>query len=402
MNRCTHILLRLAVAITAATLVAGAQAPRIEVTCPSAVHPGPLTGRLILVVSKNETPEPRLTIGPNGPAMFGVDLEQLAPDRPVLVDDAAVGYPVRLSALPPGDYFMQAVVNVYEEARRADGHTIWVPLNDGRQEFFNTASGNLYSDVQRVRVGDGGTVRIAITRKIPPRARPNDTEWVKHVSIQSRKLTAFWGRPTFINATVLLPKGYAEHTNARYPAVYTLGHNVPFSFSTDSSRAQGSGVINRTTGLESGFAFYKSWSSDGFPRVIAIAFQQQTPYFPDSYSVNSANNGPYGDAIIEEVIPYLEQRFRIIAKPYARLVEGASTGGWQTLALQLKHPDFFGGAWVLQPDPIDFRHYQLTNIYQDTNAFVVPAGQFITAERPFRRSVEGQPVWTTRELSLFE
>ena len=185
-------------------------------------------------------------------------------------------------------------------------------------------------------------------------------------------------------------------------SVYTLGHTIPFSFNPDSSRAQSVGVINRTTGLESGFDFYKSWNSNGFPRVIAIALQQQTPYFPDSYSVNSANNGPYGDAIIEEVIPQLEQRFRIIAKPYARLVEGASTGGWQTLALQLKHPDFFGGAWVLQPDPIDFRRYQFTNIYQDTNAFTMPAGQFITTERPFRRSLEGQPVWTVRQLSLFE
>jgi len=92
----------------------------------------------------------------------------------------------------------------------------------------------------------------------------------------------------------------------------------------------------------------------------------------------------------------------MIGKPYARLAEGASTGGWQTLALQLKHPDFFGGAWVLQPDPIDFRRYQLVDIYADTNAFVMPNTQFTTTERPFRRSVEGQVQWTLRQLSLFE
>ena len=379
-----------------------AQVPRFEVTYSASAHRGPLTGRLILVISKRGDVEPRLLVAPQGPAIFGVDVEQLRPDQPVVIDDAALGYPTPLSKLPPGEYHVQAVVNVYEQVRRADGHTIWLHLNDGAQETFQVAAGNLYSDVQRVRFGEGGTVRLAITRVIPAEPRPADTEWVKHVRIQSAKLTRFWGRPIFINATVLLPKGYTEHPGIRYPGVYTLGHDVPFSFTTDSTEVRDLGQLNPTTGLETGYDFYKAWVSDRFPRVIAISFQQQTPYFPDSYSVNSANNGPYGDAIVEEVIPALEQRFRIIRKPYARLVEGASTGGWQTLGLQLRNPDFFGGAWVLQPDPIDFRRYQLTNIYEDTNAFTLPVGQFITAERPFRRTVEGQPEWTTRQLSLFE
>ncbi|AHG93637.1 esterase (plasmid) [Gemmatirosa kalamazoonensis] len=118
--------------------------------------------------------------------------------------------------------------------------------------------------------------------------------------------------------------------------------------------------------------------------------------------MNSANNGPYGDAIVEEVIPALEKQFRLVSAPWARHVEGASTGGWQTLALQLQHPDFFGGAWVLQPDPIDFRRWQLVDIYADTNAFVVQTGPFTTTERPFRRTTEGQVVWTNRQLSRFE
>ena len=231
---------------------------------------------------------------------------------------------------------------------------------------------------------------------------PEDTEWVKHVRIRSEKLTRFWGRPIYIHARVLLPRGYAEHPTVRYPVVYTLGHSVPFNFSTDSTRTRGLGTINPITGVETGFDFYRTWISDSFPRVIAIAFEQQTPYFPDSYSVNSANNGPYGDAITQEVIPDLEQRFRIIAEPYARHVEGASTGGWQTLALQLRHPDYFGGAWVLQPDPIDFRRYILGDIYADTNAFTLPLGQFTTIERPFRRTTEGQVLWTMRQVSRFE
>lgn len=379
-----------------------AQAPRFEVVVPAATRQAPLTGRLVLVVAKRETPEPRLTISPSGPALFAVDLEQLPAGRPAVIDGGALGYPGPLAELAPGDYFVQAVINVYEEARRADGHRIWVHFNDGRQETFQIGAGNLYSDVLPVRVGAGGPIRLTVTHVIPPRTRPADTEWVKRVQIQSRKLTAFWGRPIFINATVLLPRGYAEQTGTRYPAVYTLGHTVPFSFSTDSTRARGLGTINPVTGVETGYDFYRAWASEDFPRVIAIGFEQQTPYFPDSYSVNSANNGPYGDAIVEEVIPKLEEQFRIIGQPYARIVEGASTGGWQALALQLQHPDFFGGAWVLQPDPIDFRKNLLVNNYADSNAFVVPTGPFTAAERPFRRTTEGQMVWTMRQLSLFE
>src|SRR5581483_9053105 len=197
-------------------------------------------------------------------------------------------------------------------------------------------------------------------------------------------------------------KGYADHPDTYYPSIYTLGHRVPFQFTTDSSRAGRVGTIDPRTGLESGYDVYKAWIADSFPRVIAITLEQQTPYFPDSYSVNSANNGPYGDAIVEEVIPALEQQFRIIRKPYARILEGASTSGWQTLALILQHPDLFGGAWVLQPDPIDFRRYQLVDIYEDTNAFTLPTGPFTTVERPFRRTVEGQVLWTVRQVSRFE
>ncbi|MBX6330637.1 MAG: hypothetical protein IRY91_02190 [Gemmatimonadaceae bacterium] len=389
-------------AVSAAISPAAAASPRFTITFSAAAHPGPITGRLILIIAKSNTPEPRLAVSPTGPAIFGIDLDQLRPGETAIIDDKAASSPMALSELPPGDYYVQAVINVYEQVHRADGHTLWVHLNDGTIEPWNVAAGNLYSDVQRVHVGGNGTVRLSITHVIPRKAPPADTKWVKHVRIQSAKLTRFWGRPIYINATVLLPKGYDEHPDVRYPSIYTLGHVVPFSFTTDSTSVRGVGTIDPARGLETGYDFYKSWISDGFPRVIAITFEQQTPYFPDSYSVNSANNGPYGDAIVEEVIPYLEQRFRIIGKPYARILEGASTSGWQTLALQLYHPDFFGGAWVLQPDPIDFRRYQLTDIYADSNAFTMPAGPFTTIERPFRRTVEGQVVWTMRQLSRFE
>jgi len=380
---------------------AQAQAPRFEITVPATTHGGPLTGRLLLFLAGTERPEPRLAVSPQGPAMIGIDLDQLPAGRVAIVDSTALAYPTPLQTLPAGDYFVQAVVNVYDRVQRADGRTLWLPMNDGTIEFFNVAAGNLYSDVQQVRVGDGGSFRIEVNRVIPAAPSPADTEWLRHVRIRSERLTRFWGRPIWIHATVLLPKGYAEQTDVRYPAVYALGHSVPFSFNPDSTRARNIGQINPVTGLDSGWDFYRQWTADDFPRMIAVTLEQSTPYFPDSYSVNSANNGPYGDAIVEEVIPYLEQQFRMIGRPYGRILEGASTSGWQSLALILRNPDFFGGAWILQPDPVDFRRYLLVDIYGDENAFTRQAGQ-LTVERPFRRTVEGQVVWTMRQLSRFE
>ena len=222
--------------LAANTATASAQ-QRFEVTVPAATHPGPLTGRLVLLVSKREQPEPRLLIGPQGPAIFGVDLEQLPAGRAALVDSQSLGYPMKLGVLPAGEYFVQAVVNVYDHVTRADGHTVWLPMNDGTIEFFTTAAGNLHSDVQRVRIGADGppVVRLTVSKVLPAPERPADTEWVKHMRIQSQKLTKFWGRPIYIHATVLLPKGYAENPDVRYPGIYAFGHSVPFGFRTDST-----------------------------------------------------------------------------------------------------------------------------------------------------------------------
>lgn len=392
----------LAAALASTAPLGAAQPPRFEIRVDPAVRADSLTGRLVVVISRRDTPEPRLQVAPQGPAIIAIDLQQLPPGASAVLDERALSYPVPLAQLPAGDYFAQAIVNVYDRVRRADGHTLWVPFNDGTQEVMQIGAGNLYSAVQRVRVGQGGTISLTLDKVIAPSPRPADTPWVKRVRIQSDKLTAFWGRPVHFHATVLLPRGYDDHPDIRYPTVFTFGHNVPFGFNPDSARVRGIGQVNPVTGVESGFDFYKAWNGERFPRVIAVSFEQATPFFLDGYSVNSASNGPYGDALVEEVIPALERRFRMIGQPYARLVEGASTGGWQSLALQLKYPDTFGGAWVLQPDPIDFRRYQLVDIYADTNAFVLPNTMFTTAERPFRRSPEGQVQWTVRQLSLFE
>lgn len=405
MNRshCARVALATCIATGAIASPAVAATPRFQITFSSSAHAGPITGRLVLAIAKFGQPEPRLLISPRGPALFAIDLDQLRPDQIATIDDKATSHPMSLANLPPGDYFAQAIITVYEQVHRADGTNPWLPMNDGTIEFFSNAVGNLYSDVVPVHVGPDGVIKINITHVVPPAEHPKDSEWIKHVSFQSPMLTKFWGRPIHIHAHVLLPKGYAEHPNTYYPSVYTLGHSqTPLNFSTTPPRNGAPNTVSPVTGVESGFATYQHWSGDNYPRVICISLEQQTPYFPDSYSVNSANNGPYGDAVLQEMIPFLEQQFRVIKKPYARQLEGASTSGWQTLAMQLQHPEFFGGAWIFQPDPIDFTRYQMTNIYTDSNAFNVATGAFTTTERYFQRTTDGQGVISSRELSHFE
>jgi hypothetical protein len=135
--------------------------------------------------------------------------------------------------------------------------------------------------------------------------------------------------------------------------------------------------------------------------MLLVTFQHPCPYYDDSYGVNSPNTGPYGDAILEELIPMVEQKFRIIQKPYARILSGGSTGGWISLALQIFHPEFFGGVWSLCPDPVDFRYFQCINIYKDENAFYKKSG-WIRVPTPSDRSTDGIVRLTSQQRNHME
>jgi hypothetical protein len=384
---------------------------RFKVSFPASVHAEPITGRVFVVISNREMPEPRLQVGFWGDTspLFGADVVQLKPGENALIDGTTLGYPpASLAGIPAGDYYVQALINVYTQCHRSDGHTIWVHLDQWEGQQFNRSPGNLYSEVEKVHLdpASGYEVNLSLTKVIPPVRIPKDTEWVKHVKIQSRLLTEFWGQPIYLGATVLLPKGYDSHPDVSYPALYEQGHfslGAPMRFTTENvplpERAK-TGLSQDN--LETGYQFYQAWNSAHFPRLLIVTFQHPTPYFDDSYAVNSANNGPYGDALLTELIPYLEAHFRIIRKPYARLLSGGSTGGWESLALQLYHPDFFGGTWTLYPDPISFEHYQLINIYKDDNAFFEPGHTWLEAVRPVMRTREGQVEVTASEMSQLE
>lgn len=384
---------------------------KFEVSFPASVHAGLITGRVFVFLTQRESPDPRLQAGSWGdtPPLFGADVNQLQAEREAVIDQETLGYPVSsLREVPAGDYYVQALMNVYTEFHRSDGHTIWAHMEQWEGQHFNRSPGNLCSKVQKVHLDPaaGYDLHLSLTEVIPPVEVPADTPWVKHIKIQSQLLTRFWGHPIYIGAVVLLPKGYDEHPNSYYPVVYAQGHFglfPPFGF-TPQEASLSAAQREQLAGMnrESGYDFYRAWTSEHFPRMIGVTFQHPTPYFDDSYAVNSANNGPYGDALLTELVPYLEQHFRMIPKPYARVLTGGSTGGWESLALQVFYPDFFGGTWTLYPDPIDFRRYQLANVYDDDNAFYEPGHRWLDAPRYMQRKADGQPEVSMQKMSQLE
>jgi Putative esterase len=386
-------------------------ADKFEVSFPASAHAGAITGRVFVVISKTDKPEPRLAAGSWGDSgpLYGADVNALAPEQAAVIDASTPGAPVRsLRDVPAGDYYVQAIMNIYTEFHRADGHTVWLHMDQWEGQHFNRSPGNLYSEMQKVHLDPaaGYDIKLSLTKVIPPIEEPADTPWVKHIKIQSELLTNFWGHPMYIGAIVLLPKGYHEHPDVKYPVIYEEGHfslRPPFGFSTEEQpiSAERKALLTNLN-RETGYEFYQSWNSENFPRMIAVTFQHPTPYYDDSYAVNSVNNGPYGDALVKEMIPYLEAHFRMIAKPYARVLTGGSTGGWESLGVQVFYPDFFGGTWTLYPDSIDFRRYGSVNAYEDDNAFFEPGHTWVQVPRYIERTSEGQPEITIQQFSQME
>ncbi len=376
----------------------------------------PQDGRLILILSKREDGEPRFQVGPGpeGQQIFGIDVEGWLPGREAVIGDTVFGFPlVGLGAVPPGEYTVQAVLNRYETFRRADGHVVKLPPDRGEGQRWNRKPGNFYSTPRRVRVDPaaGGTVEVVLDREMPPIEPPEDTEWVKHVRIRSELLSEFWGTDVYLGAHVLLPAGFEEHPEARYPIAIFHGH-FPYDFGgwrteppdpelecTYSARFDWE-CYNRTQ-QEWAYQLYKDWTSPDFPRMLVVEIQHPTPYYDDSYAVNSENNGPYGDAITYELIPYIEKRFRGIGQGWARFTYGGSTGGWEALAVQVFYPEEYNGTYAACPDPIDFRKFELVNIYEDTNAYRIARDWGVTY-RPAHRDWLGNVTYTVQQENHME
>lgn len=379
-------------------------------------HAGVEDGRLLLMLAKDSRRgEPRFQIGTgaNAQQIFGVDVEGWKGTTSVVIDPAVPGFPLAsLSQVPAGTYAVQALLHKYETFKRADGFTVKLPMDRGEGQQWNQAPGNLYSTPVEVRVDpNGAAVEITLDKVIPPIPPPSDTKYIRHERIQSALLTKFWGRPMHLGANVLLPEGWDTHPDARYPLFIYHGH-FPYTFTgfrpeppdpnlkPDFAARFNLAGYNR---IQQQYAhqFHEAWTGPGFPRAIVIEIQHPTPFYDDSYAVNSANAGPWGDAIVKELLPYIEKKYRGIGQGWARFMYGGSTGGWEAMAAQVFYPDDFNGAYIACPDPIDFRAYTVVNLYEDRNAYFVE-GDWTRTPRPGHRNYLGHVDSTLEDMNRLE
>lgn len=397
------------------SLTLAQQGPRFTVSFPKERSAVPLDGRILLVFSTDPLAEPRMQINdsPDTQMVFGVDVDALAPGEAATVDASAVGYPVAsLRDVPAGEYFVQAVLHRYETFHRADGHMVKLPMDRGEGQHWNLAPGNLYSTPRKVTIAPGAApIAISLDSEIPPIAPPKDTKYIRHIRIQSQLLSQFWGRPMFLSANVLVPEGFDSHPNAHFPiAIFEDHFNYDFegfrteppdpNLKRDYSKRFHLAGYNRIQ-QEEAYKFYKQWISPKFPRILIAQINHANPYYDDSYAVNSANLGPYGDAIETELIPAIEREFRGIGQGWARFVYGGSTGGWESLAVQVFYPDHYNGAFVACPDPVDFRAYTTIDIYAQKNAFFME-GAHKQIEQPAMRDYLGRTFGTVRGMNQYE
>ena len=389
---------------------------QFSITFPKERSAQPLDGRMLLLLSNDPSAEPRTQINLSAKTqiVFGIDVVALAPGRIVNMNDAnSFGYPIRyLRDVPPGDYFVQGLLHRYETFHRADGHTVKLPMDRGEGQHWNLAPGNLYSKPQKITISAAtAPVSIVLDQEIPAIPDPKDTKYIKHIRIQSPLLTKFWGRPFYLSANILVPEGFDSHPNARYPlAIFEDHFNQDFNgfrseppdpnLKPDYSERFHIPGYNRIQQEES-YKFYQTWTGANFPRILVAEINHANPFYDDSYAVNSANLGPYGDAIETELIPAIEKQFRGIGQGWARFLYGGSTGGWESLAVQMFYPDHYNGAFVACPDPVDFRAYTNINLYADKNAFYIQ-GPHTQVLQPGFRDYLGHTIATTKSINQYE
>jgi hypothetical protein len=374
-------------------------------------------GRLLLMLSNNNKAEPRQQIndGLNTQLIFGVDVDGMKAGDQIILDDRAIGFPIRkLSDVPAGEYYVQALINRYETFKLKTGQAVKLPPDRGEGQQWNSKPGNFYSKPTKISFDSksSNNIAISIDQKIPAIDPPKDTKYIKHIRIQSKMLTEFWGKPMFLGANVLIPEGFDQHPNAHYPLMIYHGH-FPFDFGGFSETAPDPkmdtsdysprfGIYGyKKFQAQEAYNFYQQWTSKNFPRFLIVEVQHANPYYDDSYAVNSANLGPYGDAIMKELLPEIEKQFRGIGQGWARFTYGGSTGGWEALAVQMFYPDDFNGCFAACPDPVDFRAYCQVDIYKDKNAYWYES-DFKKVARPSHRNYLGQIQSTMEESNFYE
>lgn len=356
---------------------------KFEITYPEKFSENGYDGRLLLMISNNNNAEPRFQINDSHHTqiIFGIDVESWKSGETQIFDSNVYGYPIKsIGNLKEGEYYVQAFLHKYETFNLSTGYKVKLPKDQGEGQKWNISPKNLYSTPKKVKISKSGTIKLSLENEISPIEPIQDSKYIKHVKIKSEMLSKFWGRDMFLQANVLVPHNFNKNSKVKYPLMIFHGHfpNTFRGFRTEPPAAPKKDTIyNSRFGItgykyiqeKEAYDLYKNWISDDFPRFIAIEIQHQNPYYDDSYAVNSANLGPYGDAITYELIPHVENLFNGVGEGWGRFLYGGSTGGWEALAVQVFYPSEYNGCFAACPDPIDFRAFTVVNIYEDENAY---------------------------------
>jgi len=326
------------------------------------VADAPLSGRLFVLFSRQQRSPIK---GPNwfSPEPFAaMDVKQWKPGQTIKLPLEAMAYPKPLSQMDSGKYYVQAILRLNQDLAH-----------------YKNGPGNPYSIAQVVKVDNDNksSIELSLVLKVDP-PPINLPPTAKIVSRRSVLLSKFHDRDITDRALVLLPPDYEDQPEKKYPVYYEITGFGPTI--EDMLEHHQSSVV-----------------AAGDEQFIHVFLTGQTQWGHHVYA-NSATNGPRGDALVKEMIPEIEKQFRVIAKPYARLLGGHSSGGWSSLWLQTQYPKFFGGVWSTSPDPVDFRDWQGTNLYQsNANLFTDASGD----RRPLAIA-DGKPILWYNKFSKMD
>ncbi len=334
-----------------------------------ALASNPVAGRLMILLGSPDGGEPRFELGQaeSSTPILGMDVAKLEPGGTVRTLRAPSQFPLEsLTRIRAGEYQAQAVL-----------HTN-LDLN------LPNAPGDLYSQPTRVRIDPARPepMALVLNQQLPADRLPAETEWVKSIKLRSQVLSQFHGRDMFLRAAVIVPRGFTEQTDQRYPLRVHVG-------------GYGSRYLSALGRMERGGGFAQLWQSDAAPKFLIVHLDGAGP-LGDPYQIDSANHGPYGTALTTELIPHIERQFRGNGR---RVLDGGSTGGWVSFALQVFYPEYFQGCWSSCPDPLDFRSFQRINIYDDASAYVDGAAREVPSCRDPR---SGQVRFTVRQECAME
>lgn len=322
---------------------------------------------------------------PTQTAVAAMEVHDLVPGTSVLIDADALAFPEGFSKLAAGGYDMQAVLDVnhdYNYSGRGAGDLV----SEVTEVSFDGSAA--IPTLRLTRALTGALQPWTVPEQVPAQEREQLAKDMRAAHAHSRALdftspalTAFWGRPVQVKGWVLLPPGYDKNTNRRYPTVYfTHGFGGNLAYLTSKAADVWADMADSQT-----------------PPMIWVFLDEHTATGTHEFA-DSVNNGPWGTALITEVIPYLESHYRMDARASGRFLTGHSSGGWATLWLQVRYPKIFGGTWSTSPDPSDFHDFTGADLYApDANVYTKPDG----SPNPLVR-VDGKVIATFRQFARLE